>query len=226
MFNVDTLTIGMNLEDKLKSYINLHGEINMTIDYRYIKKIEKKLKEKLYLDSNNRKMLLQKQQRKKTIIDVMEEMNHKNSKKDCIYWFGQDNGFGFCYNETRHVLSVTLSHYNVEKYTAEEIIGNVTNKVTSYFDINETDILPFTLRRIDYYCDYRYKDETELLAIKQVISKATETVYSYKREITDKPESYVVKYLSLKKNTTDTENPKLTISKKTVIDKEWYLDET
>ena len=152
MFNVDTLTLGINLEDKLISYTNLVGNVSMVIDYDFIKKIENKLKQKLYLDNSNREKLRKKQQRKKNAIDIMYEMNHKNFRKDYIYWYGSDNGYGFCYNDTRHVLSVTLSHYNVENYTSKEILEkyeNVENNVEE--NIEKPNIIVIVN---ESFCDY------------------------------------------------------------------------
>lgn len=55
MFNVDTITLGMNLEDKTLSYTDLVGNIRLRPDYNYIKRVEVKIKSRLYMDSNNRK---------------------------------------------------------------------------------------------------------------------------------------------------------------------------
>ena len=77
-----------------------------------------------------------------------------------------------------------------------------------------------TLRRIDYYCDYRYRDNIELEIIKNIITKIPDQFYSYKKEITDEPQKYVVKYLALKFNRKKYGNIEFNISRKTIIDKE------
>lgn len=225
MFNVDTITLGMNFENKTQSYIDLYGNIKTRPDYKYLQKVEKKIKARLYLDSNNRLKRQKLLAKKKWLKD--KGYGYSNiTKHDYIYWFGQDKGYSFCYNETRHVLSITLAHYNIEEYTAKEIINNTRAKLIEYFMLESTELMLLTLRRIDYYCDYRYRDEEELLIIKQIMTRVTEQSYTYKKEITDTPETYVVKYLALKGNRQKYKDVKFNISRNTVIDKECELDET
>ena len=225
MFNVDTITLGMNFEDKTQSYTDLFGNIKARLDYKYIQKVEYKIKARLYLDSTNRNKKQKLLERQKWFKDTFGSYSNIG-KQDYIYWFGQDRGYSFCYNETRHVLSITLSHYNIEEFTAEEIINNTRDKLVKYFGLEKTELIPLTLRRIDYYCDYRYSDEDELLIIKQLMTKVTDTLYTYRKEITDTPTTYTVKYLSLKGKTQKYEDIKFDISKMTVIDKECEFDET
>lgn len=225
MFNVDTITLGMNFEDKTQSYTDLFGNIKARPDYKYIQKVEYKIKARLYLDSTNRNKKQKLLERQKWFKDTFGSYSNIG-KQDYIYWFGQDRGYSFCYNETRHVLSITLSHYNIEEFTSEEIINNTRDKLVKYFGLEKTELIPLTLRRIDYYCDYRYRDEDELLIIKQLMTKVTDTLYTYRKEITDTPTTYTVKYLSLKGKTQKYEDIKFDISKMTVIDKECEFDET
>lgn len=89
-----------------------------------------------------------------------------------------------------------------------------------YFGLTEEELEPLTLRRIDYYCDYRFRDEIELEIIKNIIIKTSDQFYSYKKEIKDEPSKYVVKYLALKKNKENYKDVKLSVEKITVIDKE------
>lgn len=89
----------------------------------------------------------------------------------------------------------------------------------NYFGLTVEELEPLTLRRIDYYCDYRYKDDNELKVIKNIMTKVTDNLYSYNKEITDKPEKYVVKYLALKGKEPKYEETKFTISKRTIVDK-------
>ena len=124
------------------------------------------------------------------------------------------------------MLSITLSHYNIEEFTSEEIINNTRDKLVKYFGLEKTELIPLTLRRIDYYCDYRYSDEDELLIIKQLMTKVTDTLYTYRKEITDTPTTYTVKYLSLKGKTQKYEDITFDISKMTLFDKECEFDET
>lgn len=225
MFNVDTITLGMNFENKTQSYIDLYGDVKKRPDYQYLQKVEKKIKARLYLDSNNRR-------KKQKLLSKQKWSNYKwdrysnITKQDYIYWFGQDKGYSFCYNDTIHVLSITLAHYNIEEYTAKEIINNTRDKLIEYFMLESTELMQLTLRRIDYYCDYRYRDEEELLIIKQIMTRVTEQLYTYKKEITDTPETYAVKYLALKGKRQKYKDVKFNISRNTVIDKECEFDET
>lgn len=58
------------------------------------------------------------------------------------------------------------------------------------------------------------------------MTKVTDTLYTYRKEITDTPTTYTVKYLSLKGKKQKYEDIKFDISKMTVIDKECEFDET
>lgn len=225
MFNVDTVTLGMNFEDKTQSYTDLFGNIKLRPDYKYLQKVENKIKARLYLDSNNRKKKQKVLAKQKCLKDKLGSYSNI-TKQDYIYWFGQDKGYSFCYNETRHVLSITLAHYNVEEYTAQEIINNTREKLTEYFMLENSELMLLTLRRIDYCCDYKYRDEEELLTIKQIMTRVTDTLYTYKKEITDTPETYAIKYLGLKGNRTKYKDVKVDISRRIVIDKECEFDET
>ena len=136
MFNVDTITLGMNFEDKTQSYTDLFGNIKARLDYKYIQKVEYKIKARLYLDSTNRNKKQKLLERQKWFKDTFGSYSNIG-KQDYIYWFGQDRGYSFCYNETRHVLSITLSHYNIEEFTSEEIINNTRDKLVKYFGLEK-----------------------------------------------------------------------------------------
>ena len=205
MFNVDTISLGINLNDISRKSIYIFFKSVKD----YVLYMDKKFKAKLYLNEENRL--------KKKYIQSLNNRNRQYFITDCIYWFGKDNGYSFCYNETRKALTITLLHYKVEQYTASEIITQTRDKIFTYFELETTELPAITLRRIDYYCDYRYRDNHEYQIIKDIVSKATDTFYTYNKEITDTDEKYVVKYLAEKeKYKTD----KLSISKETVLDKE------
>ena len=216
MFNVDTILLGMNFEDRKKKVEMLAGRTKIITDYVYVKTVNEKIRNKLYLDDDNKKKL-------KKVIELKQMAKQSHyilTRKDLsrnldIKRFGSDGGYGFYYNETRHTLSIHLQHCLVEDFTAEEIINNTKQELMSYFELTVEELEPLTLRRIDYYCDYRFRDEMELDIIKNIITKITDQFYTYKKEITDKPSKYVVKYLALKDG-----NKKLSVEKLTVIDKE------
>lgn len=216
MFNVDTIFLGINFEDRQKEVEMLAERTRIMTDYEYVKTVNEKIRNKLYLDDENRKKL-------KKVIELKQmakQSHHILTRKDLsrnldIKRFGSDDGYGFYYNETRHTLSIHLQHWLIEDFTAEEIINNTKQELMTYFGLTKEELEPLTLRRIDYYCDYRFRDEMELEIIKNIITKITDQFYTYKKEITDKPSKYVVKYLALKD-----ENEKLSVEKLTVIDKE------
>lgn len=210
MFNVDTISLGINLYD-------IGCKITSNNTTQHIYHMDNKIKSKLYLDDENRlKLSKLKNSRSRYII---------YSSLDCIYRFGRDNGYSFCYNETRKSLTVTLLHYNVEQYTAEEIIKQSREKVIEYFELEATEFPDLKLRRIDYYCDYRYRDSQEYAIIKSIIATATTSFYSYSKEIEDTDEKYVVKYLGRKCNAQEYRKTKLSIENKKVIDIEAMLDD-
>ena len=216
MFNVDTILLGMNFEDKKKEVEMLAGRTKIMTDYGYVKTVNEKIRNKLYLDDDNKKKL-------KKVIELKQMAKQSHyilTRKDLsrnldIKRFGSDGGYGFYYNETRHTLSIHLQHCLVEDFTAEEIINNTKQELMNYFGLTVEELESLTLRRIDYYSDYKFRDEMELEIIKNIITKITDQFYTYKKEITDKPSKYVVKYLALKDG-----NEKFSVEKLTVIDKE------
>lgn len=221
MFNVDTIFLGMNLEERQKEIKTLMGENKTVTDFEYVRTVNEKIKSRLYLDRKNRKKL----QKVIEMQNIAKSYHFKFSRKDLsreldIFRCGKDGGYGFFYNETRHRLSIHLQHWLVEDFTADEIINNTKQELMNYFGLTVEELEPLTLRRIDYYCDYRYKDDNELKVIKNIMTKVTDNLYSYNKEITDKPEKYVVKYLALKGKEAQYEETKFTISKRTIVDKE------
>ena len=221
MFTVDTMTFGMNLEDRKKEKETITGRKVTIIDNNYVITVDAKIKSKLYLDDENRKKLQEVIEKENIAKMFLFRFRRKDlDRKFDIIRYGKDGGYGFYYNETRHTLSVHLQHWLVEDFTAEEIIENTKQKLMMFFGLTKQEINPLTLRRIDYYCDYRYRDNMELEIIKNIITKIPDQFYSYKKEITDEPQKYVVKYLALKFNRKKYGNIEFNISRKTIIDKE------
>ena len=71
MYNVDTLSLGMNLEERMRVTNYLFDNKN-TIDYKYVRTVDKKIRAKLVLDENNRKKLkmLKEQQNMSRKLDI------------------------------------------------------------------------------------------------------------------------------------------------------------
>ena len=216
MFNVDTILLGTNFEERQTEVEMLTGRTRRMTDYKYVNAVNEKIKNKLYLDDNNKKKLRKVIELKQMAKNSHHILTRKDLTRDLdIKRYGSDGGYSFYYNETRHTLSVHLQHWLVEDFTSEEIINNTKQELTNYFGLTAEELEPLTLRRIDYYCDYKFRDEMELEIIKNIIIKITDQFYTYKKEITDKPSKYVVKYLALKNG-----SEKLSVENLTVIDKE------
>jgi len=198
MNNVDTMTLGMNLEDRRKK-IKLLFDNKIIVDYEYVRIVDEKIKNKLVLDEKNRKKL----QKVREIQNTRKKLDifRLNKSRDVteIYMYGKDEYYSFFYNTTRHTLSITILHDLIENYTADEIINNTNNELMRYFDLTKEELNPLTLRRIDYFCDYRYRDDLELEIIKNINLKTADYIYpNYRKELEDSADSYIVKYLSFK----------------------------
>ena len=224
MFNVDTISIGMNLEDRKTEIKNVLGRIREVTDYNYVRTVNDKIKIKLHLDDENKKKLQKVIAMNQMARELFFRFNKDYwSKKLDITRYGRDGNYSFFYNETRHTLTIHLQHSLIEEFTAEEIIENTKQELMDYFGLTIQELEPLTLRRIDYYCDYKYRDDVELQVIKNIITKITEQFYTYRKEITDKPEKYVVKYLALKGNSKKYQDDKFIISERTIVD--WEEDD-
>ena len=220
MFNVDTMELGMNLEDRQKEIETILGRKKIMTDYNYVRTVDSKLRKNLYMDDENirrLKMLIDMKNTARRISPIYTR-NGLDIKID-IYRFGKDGGYSFCYNQTRHTLTITLKHWLIEEFTAEEIIENTEQELIKFFELTKQEINHLTLRRIDYYCDYKFNDDVELEVIKNIITKTTDQFYGYRKEITDEPKKYVVKYLALKGKGHKYEDTGFSISKRAIIDK-------
>ena len=192
MHNVDSASFGMSL-----NLIHFNGKYRITRKYNRTKYLESKITSKLYLNDFYRT---------KKVKKLEEFIKHKcrkfYNKEDFIFWFGKHGGYSYCYNETLQFLTMTLQHDEIESYTAEEIIENLKKELIDYFELEPKDLKPITLRRIDYYCDFRYQNKYELLIIKYIIKIARDKLYTYRKEIRDITNAYAVNYISLKGNNT------------------------
>ena len=203
MYNTDTLELGINFRDRKKISEDLIGEEKEEIDWEYIRKIDKKIKQKLYLNDRERNKLIKRIEYQKksswlkdTTIRVEKGINYYPNKNDCIFYKGSFNGYNFAYNSSLYTLTIMHENKNIEKYNEIQIIENTKRCICEYFELEEGELEEITLRRIDFHNDYKYKDSLELLVIKYIISIAKDSIYTYKKEIIEEETKYVVNYIS------------------------------
>ena len=153
MYNVDTITLGINFRRQVvnEDYKKINGKLKVEIDWNYVLPINEKLKSKLYLDKKNAEIREREIQRNdyevKRVIDKL--LKGKRRKEKSVYWKGRYGLYSFCYNETWNSLTVTLGHELIRNYTSEQIIANTRQAVINYFGLAEEQIGEITLQRID-----------------------------------------------------------------------------
>lgn len=94
-----------------------------------------------------------------------------------------------------------LPNNKVEEQTAEEIKSNVTSAIIEYFGLKPDELNELVINRIDVHCDYQFDDKEEIDIIINILEKAPQNYYTYKKHIlkNDK-DGYILKYYSTKKN--------------------------
>lgn len=193
MFNVDTITLSINC----RQYIT---ETRL-VDWKNTSRINKKIKSKLWLkqvDQNNKKYSM--------------EPDNKTKK----YWYGKYQNYTFVYNEKWNYLMITIPHFLVEQYTQYQIICEAKNIIMEYFNLKQQEINKVQLNRIDIHNDFKFKSDEELNIIKNILNKAADTFYTYKKQLLkDDNEGYILVYKSIKKNNT------LLSVEKGIIENKW-----
>lgn len=222
MWNVDTLSLVMNLKNR---GVRVSDKSKGAIHWRYVWRVDKKIRNKLryYRQNNSRKYGYR----------YISNNSSENRGKFVAY-----KGYNFWYNLEAYALTVILSHDKVEAYTADEILQHVNQVIMEYFELEEHELNAMVLTRIDIKCDYRFADNEEYKIIKNIISKASQKTYHYKKEpVTDTDKEYSVKWLArkTKKDGTEYNEEKVTVdcfnveedSNVEIEDKEegYYIDE-
>ena len=89
MFNVDTIELGMNLEDRQKEIETILGRSKVITDYNYVRTVDNKIKEKLYIDAENKKKLKMLIDMKNTarIISPISTRDGLDIKIDIFRWW-------------------------------------------------------------------------------------------------------------------------------------------
>ena len=163
---------------------------------------------------------------KKTVIDwnYAGYMNRKITAKlrlkdDYSGWFGKYNGYSFWYNPKWNYLTIKLAHDEIRPYYSYQIGHNVIQILLQYFELEQDDLNEIKLNRLDIHCDFKYQNEIELKVIKNILSKATDSVYTYRKKILkDDDDGFILVYKATKKGNTDITT--ITV-KNTVIEDKW-----
>lgn len=196
MFNVDTLSLTMTF----RRYIKIRK-----LDWNYIYKVQSKIMKKLVLyerDKQNREKEIRYSRLSNENRIVIDRIL-KNRKRRIlpIYWHGKYDGYVFTYNENWQSLTIMLPNNKVEKYTADEIKSDVRKVIIEYFNLEPAELNELVLNRIDVHCDYKFDNEVQYLIIKNIIKKAPDRFYNYKKRlIKDDKDGYLLKYIALRKN--------------------------
>lgn len=196
MFNVDTLSLTMTF----RRYIKIRK-----LDWNYIYRVQSKIMKQLVLyetDKQNREREIRYSKlniKNKIVLDRL--MKNRKRRILPVYWHGKYDGYIFTYNENWQSLTIMLPNNKVEKYTADEIKSNVIKVILQYFKLEPTELNDLVLNRIDVHCDYKFDNQEQYLIIKNIIKKAPDTFYTYKKRlIKDDQDGYLLKYIAFRKN--------------------------
>ena len=174
MHNIDTMELAVNFR-KYTKVNTKNGNSKRKLDLNYIKPIGIKFRKKLHYDGEYKKEILYK---------------------------GSFDGYNFCYNTKWNALTIEVPHEKVERYTASEILNNVTEVIAYYFGIDKELINNnYTLTRIDIKNDVKCENIEKINIIKNIIKKAPDRIGKYKKEtLQDDVSGYTVKYINRKSN--------------------------
>ena len=202
MYNVDTITLSMRFiriksymyksKEKIKKNKKRKNKINRTLkktklklDYDYINDADKRIKSKLILQDKDKVL------RNKRIKYLNQSLNNKKylcnkniySKEKSYYWRNNFNGYSVNYNEEFKVLLITIPHFKLEKFNAKQIEEHIKTLIKNVFEFEEEELNELVLNRIDVKCDYYYENVEKLLIIKNIIEKAPDQFFNYKKEM-------------------------------------------
>lgn len=197
MHNVDTMSLTMTF----RRYTD-KGEL----DWNYIYKIQDKIAKKMVLyesDKQNRD-----RERKYNNLSISGKRwltrllaADAKRKKVPIYRHGKYNGYVFTYNETWQSLSIMLPNIKVEEQTATDIKADVIKSIMEYLELEPEELNDLVLNRIDICCDFNYDEKEEIEIITNILDKAPDSIYTYKKHlIKNDKDGYVLKYYSVRKD--------------------------
>ncbi len=195
MYNVDTMSLTMNF----RRY-NAYG-----LDWEYINRIHKKITSKLVLYKKDKQ---NKQEQKKFRYfsrdlddNAVDKVIPNRKRRFPVYYHGKYNGYIFTYNYNWQSLTVMLSNFKVEDKTAEQIKAEVASTIVDYFELEPDELNELVVNRIDIHSDYKYDDKDEIDIIINILDKAPNTYYTYKKHLLKNDNNgYMLKYYSVKKN--------------------------
>ena len=199
MNNVDTITLKMSCRRFKKSEVRNRSQ---KPNWQYIFKMTTQIISRLKLYKEDKEIRERARLRLKTenLTEFIFKLSLENNKEN-YFWHGQSNGLTFAFNEKWQYLLIFVPHELVAPRTEDEIIAYVEKVIIDYFSFQKEELNPLTLFRIDVKNDYQYQDNEEWEIIKNIIDKAPDTIYSYKKDVRRNDDTgYVVKYVSSKGN--------------------------
>lgn len=220
MYNVDTVSLTMNFnrykKRKIRKYIRISKNKRFKIvrkrrkqkkkklDWNYIYRMQCKITKQLVLyakDKKNRDCEIKYNRLSNENKDILNRLRKNgNRKQKTIYWHGQYDGYIFNYNENWHSLIIMLPNYKVENYTKYEIKDKVNSVIMEYFGLELQELNELVLNRLDVHCDYDYGEGEDYDIILNILDKAPEKIYGYKKIIQKNDKNgYILKYLAVSK---------------------------
>lgn len=196
MHNVDTIDISMSTL-QYKTVKPLYGFNHQEIDWQHTHFVNQQIKSKMWLDKNSKYNI--------------EQINHyaeyglnanqiEELKKKIKYHLTYGEGYVFCFNEYWNSLTTMLPHFMVEEYDEAEILGELEGAIITCFGLEDNELNEFKLNRLDIKCDFKYKNQEEFNIIKNILEKAPDQFYTYKKQIREDDEKgYLFTYVAVRK---------------------------
>ena len=197
MHNVDTIDISMSTL-QYKTVKPLYGFNHQEVDWQHTRQVNNKIKRKMWLDKTSKSNIDQ-------INNCVEYGLNANQVEELYkrikYHLTYGNGYIFCFNEYWNSLSAMLPHFMIEEYDEAEILGELEFAISTCFELEEDEMNELKLNRLDIKCDFKYKNQEEFNIIKNILEKAPDQFYTYKKYIKDiKDDVYLFTYLAVRKH--------------------------
>ena len=196
MHNVDTIDISMSTL-QYKKVKPLYGFNHQEVDWQHTRQVNNKIKSKMWLDKTSKSNIDQ-------INNCLEYGLNANQveelKKRIKYHLTYGNGYTFYFNEYWNSLSAMLPHFMVEEYDEAEILGELEFAISTCFNLEDNEMNELRLNRLDIKCDFKYKNQEEFNIIKNILEKAPDQFYTYKKQIREDTEKgYLFTYVAVRK---------------------------
>ena len=196
MHNVDTIDISMSTL-QYKTVKPLYGFNHQEVDWQHTRQVNNKIKSKMWLDKTSKSNIDQ-------INNCLEYGLNANQVEELYkrikYHLTYGNGYIFCFNEYWNSLSAMLPHFMVEEYDEAEILGELEFAISTCFNLEDNEMNELRLNRLDIKCDFKYKNQEEFNIIKNILEKAPDQFYTYKKQIREDTEKgYLFTYVAVRK---------------------------